>query len=169
MSPLPVLLSFAATEVRQFLTGEWPRWHQERGNPVPKILSAATCGRSSAFLQRVITEDCGLPATIGCGTFGLLKKHDWISHFWVECDGWIVDVTADQFKAAAVIVTTSDDPRYHKIDDPALAFYRQERALAAARSWPRWQASDQRRRLQHRRATRTANCPKSRQGSAPSI
>jgi hypothetical protein len=38
----------------------------------------------------------------------------WQGHYWLQSsDGLIIDITAEQFGHAPVIITSSDDPRYH--------------------------------------------------------
>ena len=107
-----------AISVRAFLEPSWRQWQ-----PGVEPPSKNTCGRSSLFLERVLRHQGyaarwtnGVPR-LGedgpdLGPFGFFTGTRWESHAWVECDGFIVDVTADQFGAETVIVTPSDDPRY---------------------------------------------------------
>jgi len=115
---MPDSLHAIAATVRAFLEPSWRRWQPGAEPP-----SKNTCGRSSLFLQRVLA-DRGHKATwtngiprLGenapeLGPFGFFSGTRWESHAWVECDGFIVDVTADQFGARPVLVTPATDPSY---------------------------------------------------------
>jgi hypothetical protein len=115
---MPDSLHAIATAVRAFLEPAWRRWRPDAEPP-----SKNTCGRSSLFLERVLRHEGyeahwtnGVPrhAEGGpeFGPFGFFTGRRWESHAWVTCGGFIVDVTADQFGAAPVIVTPASDPRY---------------------------------------------------------
>ena len=65
------------------------------------------CYEISVIVQAVLQKH-GLKATIVQGTFqipcgcvdkwGKVKIYPWINlHFWIECSGFMVDITADQF------------------------------------------------------------------------
>jgi hypothetical protein len=145
-----------ARAVRAFLEPVWPEWHRAWGGDRPDVPSRWTCGRTSLFLQQVLADDTGLEATWASGTprhgpdqpeigpFGFFTGDRWESHAWVEVERtWIVDLTADQFGAAPIIVTTIADPRYGKGDgDTALPEFREARARAVAILRPRWQTWD---------------------------
>ncbi len=84
--------------------------------------SAGACGRTSLFVRDVLRRQGhesqwsnGVPRrseTSPIGDLGFLARGRWESHAWVTCQGWIVDITADQFGAEPVIVTPATDPRY---------------------------------------------------------
>ncbi len=79
------------------------------------------------------------------GPYGFFFSHRWKSHAWVECEGWIVDITADQFGADPIIVTPVADPRYGKGDaDTALPEYvltRTKAVNAILLSWVEFRAA----------------------------
>lgn len=115
---MPDSLLATATTVRAFLEPAWRHWQPGAEPP-----SKNTCGRSSLFLQRVLVDrgyearwTNGIPRLAedapDLGPFGFFGGARWESHAWVECDGFIVDVTADQFGAPPVLVTPATDPRY---------------------------------------------------------
>lgn len=60
------------------------------------------CGATSDILARYPREFARVDALYASGTRGLA------SHAWVVADGWIVDITADQFGRPPVIVTQDD-------------------------------------------------------------
>jgi hypothetical protein len=136
-----------AASVRAFLEPAWRRWQ-----PGVEPASTNTCGRSSLFLQRVLADHgCvavwanGVPRLNeggpDLGPFGFFTGLRWESHAWVECDGFIVDVTADQFGAPPVIVTPASDPRYcaHTFDTAsAEAIAARKRTVEAL--WRDWLA-----------------------------
>lgn len=148
-----------ARAVRAFLEPVWPEWHAAAGR-IPEPLSRCTCGRSSLFLARVLEEGFGLAALWTNGTprlapggpelgpFGFRAGGRWESHAWVVVSATtIVDVTADQFGAPAVIVAPLSDPRYGAGGDTALPEYRAKRHAAAEALWPRWRSSALRKSL----------------------
>jgi hypothetical protein len=141
-----------AADVRSFLEPVWPLWHQRSGRPVPTPASAGTCGRSSLFLRDVLRlEGFCAEWTIGnphradggeIGTSeGFFTGMRWESHAWVSCLGMIIDVTADQFGADAIIVTTEPDARYRANGhDAASRSSIEARHSAVAFIWPEWLA-----------------------------
>ncbi|MBS7542662.1 lasso peptide biosynthesis protein [Ancylobacter oerskovii] len=147
-----------ATAVRRFLEEVWPAWHAARGE-APAVPSRWTCGRSSLFLLRVLDEQ-GLPGRWVSGTprlgegqpeigpYGFFDGRQWHAHAWVRLGDSIVDVTADQFGAAPVLVVAASDPRYGEgTGDTALPAFAAARERAAAELMPRWRASPERARL----------------------
>ncbi len=133
-----------ARKARAFLEPHWMKWHDLAGEPPPAILSAGVCGRSSLFLQRALCSEgfdamwrSGAPSTAKPGA-GFLGSDGWIGHAWVECDGSILDITADQFGLAPVLITPSGDPRYQAGDDVAFADAVTRRKTAVAAIWPHW-------------------------------
>lgn len=73
------------------------------------------------------------------GPFGFFSGERWESHAWSECDGWIVDITADQFDAAPVIVVPITDVRYRSGSaDTALPEFAAARRAAVNAIQPAW-------------------------------
>ncbi len=109
-----------ATLARKYLETIWPIWHESR-NIMPDVQSQGTCGRSSLFVQRVLKE-CGIESqwvTGGnnCGKefSGFYANGKFHNHSWLEVNQtWVVDVTADQFNEAPILVVPNTDPRYKK-------------------------------------------------------
>lgn len=143
-----------ASAVRSFLEPVWLEWHEAWGE-VPAISSRWVCTRSSLFLQKVLRDDFGLAASWKSGTprlrpdgpefggYGFLTPRGWESHAWVEAEGWILDMTLDQFGASPVVVTAATDPRYSAGDGPsALPEFSAARTQAVEELWPKWLASD---------------------------
>jgi hypothetical protein len=138
-----ILLAIAST-ARTFLLSHWHRWHENWGPPAPSLPSQWTCVRSSLFLAQVL-ERQGIAAALCSGRpvdddgFGLLTDHGWESHCWVEAEGFVIDITADQFDHAPVVVTPRGDPAYRSAAEEAdqLAPTRAGRA-AVADMWPSW-------------------------------
>jgi hypothetical protein len=104
------------------------------------------CGPVCELLGRYLEEEYDLKPLYVCGS--KYKPERW-THAWLLCDGFIVDITADQFGEAPVVVTANSE--WHggwKIDDeprqvvtpirgswqfyPALAWATIKEALAAA-------------------------------------
>jgi hypothetical protein len=111
-----------------------------------------TCGRSSLFLQRVLQEDYSVEAIwmTGCPRdangqpfpAGFHKGEQWLGHSWVVASDFIVDITADQFDLAPVIMLPESDPRYQSSADLALAEYRSKRAATLEMLWPLWRSQE---------------------------
>ncbi|MCX8996321.1 hypothetical protein NOF55_16120 [Rhizobiaceae bacterium BDR2-2] len=104
-----------AAALRRFMPDLWREWHMRAGSPLPSPLSTDTCGRTSLVLQGVLA-DAGFQAVwrsgaadAGCGFFDGAR---WRSHSWIECGPFVVDITADQFGAAPVVVALVTDGRY---------------------------------------------------------
>jgi hypothetical protein len=148
-----------AASARAFLDPIWPGWHQARGLEAPAIPSTHTCGRSSLFLIQVLREE-GFPSAwvngiprLGegqpeLGPYGFFSGVRWEGHTWVEYGNWIIDITADQFGGAPVIVSSINDPRYGKYtQDTAAAQAISARCKDVESVWPIWLASDQRKFL----------------------
>lgn len=149
-----------AGAVRSFLAPVWLEWHRAWGR-MPDVPSRWTCGRSSLFLQYVLSRDCGVaaewvtgvprhgPEEPEIGPFGFFTGRRWEAHAWVEVESrWVVDITADQFLGPAIIVAQTGDARYGKgRGDTALPAFRDARTVAAERLWPLWQASPDRQKI----------------------
>lgn len=147
----PDLLRLASA-ARAYLEPVWRTWHQAAGRPIPAPPSTHTCGRSSLFLRNILRAE-GHPAewTNGIarpseseadrGPFGFFAGRRWENHAWVVSGGLIIDITADQFGAAPVIVTPLADRRYSAsgIDtaDPRAI---EARYAAVQALWPGWLA-----------------------------
>lgn len=110
-----------ASDTRAFLETVWPRWHKARGIQ-PSINSTGTCGRSSLFLQKVYLEELAINsnwvtggANCGLAHSGYYDGADWNNHSWLEIENThIVDITADQFGEAPILVLPITDPRFQK-------------------------------------------------------
>jgi hypothetical protein len=144
--------------VRAFLEPRWPAWHENRGHVVPKIPSTNTCGRSSLFLLLVLGDlgfasqwASGIPRRehgTELGPHGFFSSIRWESHSWVECESWIIDVTADQFGGPRWIVTDVQDPRYGRgSEDTASDEAKALRLRDVEAIWPDWLESFQRQRI----------------------
>lgn len=116
-------LTTFATTIRQFLEPHWLESHQGWGE-VPDLLSQYMCRYTSIFLATLLREQHGQDVWKIVGgrppqsptetdRVGMLASDStWNDHCWVEGLGLIVDITADQFGHAPVIVTPVSDPRY---------------------------------------------------------
>jgi hypothetical protein len=75
--------------------------------------TAGSCLYASVLLSQALSQFGGCTAQV-CGggledETGYFDGHDWQPHFWVEAKDysgkeWLVDITADQFGAAPVVV-----------------------------------------------------------------
>jgi hypothetical protein len=129
---------------RVFLESRWPAWHRRWGPPHPACASQWTCIRSSLFVRKVLGQ-VGIGATIASGVpnarerCGFFDGVSWNSHAWVRTAGAIVDVTADQFSAADVIITPISDSRYRAGLEPDARLSAGQSAIAAVDAiWPDW-------------------------------
>lgn len=154
------LLDIIARAVRAFLEPLWWRqWQGAEAEGVPP--SAGMCGRSSLTLQHVLVRDFGIEARWASGTppstglhgtdgVGFLWLGQWVGHAWVEAEGRIVDITADQFGGPPVLVVSSADPRFRVSEENNAAEYRSARERAAEDAWRGWLLSDERASLMRR-------------------
>lgn len=144
------MLFAAATAVRTFLLPHWHRWHEGWGPPAPALPSQWTCVRSSSFLARVLNS-WGISATLQSGqppetasgqpveACGIFTAEGWMGHAWVEANGHIVDITADQFGYAPVIVIPTGDAKYRPARDAAHQLLPTPAGMAAIDAiWPLW-------------------------------
>jgi len=130
------MLLTVATAARAFLLSRWRGWHQAWGPPAPNTLSQWTCVRSSLLLARAL-ERQGFPATLQSGH--LSTDDGWVSHAWVEAAGLIIDITADQFGHAPVVITAAHDPAYRKGAGEADRLTPTLAGIAAVEEiWPSW-------------------------------
>jgi len=139
-----------ASATRAFLKPAWVRWQKARGDPIAEVLSSNTCGRSSLFLRNVLRAEGfaaewvnGIPRLSeeepDIGPFGFFTGHRWESHAWVVSGDLILDITADQFGAPPVIVTSVSDERYRMgYGDTASPNAVDARRLAVEALWPEW-------------------------------
>lgn len=72
------------------------------------------CGDAVLLLSTYLTE-CGLGEFDYVGaTRGTLDSGMWHSHAWLERDGLIVDITADQFEEITMPVIVTADSEWHQ-------------------------------------------------------
>lgn len=113
-------------QVRAFLEPRWLTLHQSWGEPHPRTPSQYMCRYTSIFLKTLLANYgdpswqlvAGRPARELEGTpdgrFGFRTSSGlFFDHCWVQSIDQIIDLTADQFGAEAIIITSIDDPRYH--------------------------------------------------------
>ena len=139
-----------ASAARRFMEPVWNGWHRNDRRKPPSIPSRFTCGRTSEFLRRTLCGEGldaewanGIPRLSDdgpeIGPYGFLASGRWESHTWAEVEGWIVDITADQFGAAPVIVVPSTDSRYGKRTmDTASPEFVTRRNGQVDEIWPLW-------------------------------
>lgn len=101
---------------RKALEGYWSAWAVERNRP--EAASGATmCRFTAAFLVLVLgwrwTVEGGEPNYPG-ESAGFFDGKAWHAHYWVTDGERIVDLTANQFGAAPIIVTSAADERYQE-------------------------------------------------------
>jgi hypothetical protein len=121
----PDLLSLC-WQFRRFLEPRWCLLHQSWGDPQPETTSRYMCRYTSIFLKAVLNTDAcpswrlvaGRPIVKESegtenGCFGFRTPSGlFFDHCWVQSSKLIVDITADQFGAEAIIITPVSDPRY---------------------------------------------------------
>lgn len=114
-------------EARTFLEPRWLMLHKSWGEPQPKTPSEYMCRYTSIFLKTILATNChqswqlvaGRPLSREVdgtkdGLFGFCTPNGLcFDHCWVQSVDLIVDITADQFGAKAIIITSISDPRYH--------------------------------------------------------
>ena len=143
-----------ASNARKFLETVWPDWqherHQRYGCPMPAVMSYSTCASSSTFLQKVL-DGFGVISEVRHGWFLVEPSSSPLSsetrHTWVVSGPWLIDITADQFGADEVIVTSRSDDRYRSDVDVALPEFRLLRIQSVLEIWDRWLASPMREKL----------------------
>jgi hypothetical protein len=114
-------------QARAFLEPRWLTLHQSWGEAQPTIPSQYMCRYSSIFIQKILNTYpnqswqlvAGRPLSRALegrpdGLFGFCTASGlFFDHCWVQSADLIVDLTADQFGAETVIITSVGDPRYH--------------------------------------------------------
>jgi hypothetical protein len=108
------------TAMRAYLAQCWSDWAQETGKS-EAASGKNMCRFTSSFLVAVL----GAPWRVaggGCryddrsddvvSVGGFYDGRAWQAHYWVTDGERIVDLTASQFGAEDVLVTSADDPRY---------------------------------------------------------
>lgn len=101
-------------ELRKVLQGLWARWGEEKG--MAFVTNGATmCRFTSAFLSDVLGWEWrvagGDPKYRG-DEAGFFDGQMWQGHYWVTNGQQIIDLTANQFGADEIVVTSMEDPRY---------------------------------------------------------
>lgn len=138
---MPELVRIAG-EARLFLESIWPEWHALRGRELPDPLSLGTCQTTSLFLARFLQEH-GFDAAVAQGNVpakdeGYFHDDRWHGHAWVECSGWIVDISADQFGCPPVSIEPIDAPHYRKGGDTAYESAKRQRQELAGSAHVAW-------------------------------
>jgi hypothetical protein len=97
--------------IRQFLEPLWQELQREWGGEEGACPSLYMCRHAALFLVAVL-PGAEIEAGRGDGAGFLDANGQWQDHAWVRQGEWLLDITADQFGAAPVIVTAPHDPRY---------------------------------------------------------
>lgn len=147
----PERLQTIAFAVRRFLE---PRWRDWPGVEVDaRGVASGHCGRASTFLQKVLSQDCGLAAQFQTGNplsaqdrgaAGYLSPTGWKAHSWVRAEHWVIDITHDQYGGSAIAVRADDSPDYCASPDLAWPSAKAARLDLSDALWPKWLASDER-------------------------
>lgn len=147
--PLSGELLRLAAQLRRFMEPVWDDWLAAEPWRRGATPSAGACGRTSLFVRDVLRRQGyeaewsnGVPGRSEewpIGDFGFFAQGRWEAHAWVTCQGWIVDITADQFGAEPVIVVPASDPRYaaNNLDtaDPEAILHREATAARLLAVW----------------------------------
>lgn len=72
------------------------------------------CGDASLLLGTYMFENGLAGFEHVSGERGNSVNHSWVSHAWLSCGRWIVDITADQFNDALSAVIVSDSSEWHE-------------------------------------------------------
>jgi len=102
-------------EVRKFLEEKWKEWRSTRN--IPDEGAKNMCKFSSVFLQEILGDDWDVvggyadptefdPDVINNMPGGFFDGKDYHGHMWIESGDALIDLTADQFGAASIIMTT---------------------------------------------------------------
>jgi hypothetical protein len=107
--------------LREVLKSFWARWAEEKGRP-EAATGATMCRFTSGFLSEVLGWNWrvqgGDPNHYGEDA-GFFDGTTWQGHYWVSDGQRIVDLTANQFGAEEIVITSVDDPRYRVNYTPA--------------------------------------------------
>lgn len=107
--------------LRKELVVFWKQWADERDMPTAAT-GASMCRFTSAFLSDVLGWNWrvqgGDPLHVN-DEAGFFDGDTWHGHYWVSDGHRIVDLTANQFGAEEIVVTTVRDPRYRANFTPA--------------------------------------------------
>lgn len=109
-----VELGAVLTVLRTALEGYWAAWAKEKNRP--EVATGATmCRFTAPFLVRILGKKwyvAGGQANFAGDPAGFFDGKKWHGHYWVTDGERIVDLTAHQFGAEPIVLTTSADPRY---------------------------------------------------------
>lgn len=123
-------LKAALAPVRDLLCQEWDWLKRDMPDHVREPLSQDMCRLSTAYLYSLFhhagmtgwspaeghpfIDDFNVDSAHPTG--GLLSRDQvWKAHAWLEHDqGWILDLTADQFGYAEIMIARSTDSRFKK-------------------------------------------------------
>jgi hypothetical protein len=100
--------------LRAALEGYWAAWAEEKGRP-EAATGATLCRFTAAFLVRMLKGRWrvkGGEAYLPGDAAGFFDGKNWHGHYWVTDGQRIVDLTANQFGADPIVITTANDPRY---------------------------------------------------------
>jgi hypothetical protein len=82
--------------------------------PVPfQRFPRGSCGAASEVLGHYLRAMCEVELIYVCGNRGSPSTGSWLSHAWLENDGLIIDVTADQFDESLPRVVVTRDRSWH--------------------------------------------------------
>lgn len=114
-------LAVKLVALRPVLEAFWAQWAEERGMPAAAT-GASMCRFTSAFLSDVLGWEWkveGGYAQHPGEAAGFFDGVAWHGHYWVTDGRRVVDLTANQFGAEAILVTTVEDARYRANYSPA--------------------------------------------------
>lgn len=125
MTSLPPSCVHALADLRLFLATCWEWTHEvhyarsfPRKDPRPTISSTYMCRHTSRMLLELLDEvDPGWK--LAGGTIKTLDERDAQPHWWIEKDGLIIDLTADQFGWEPITVVPTSDVRYQSLPEAA--------------------------------------------------
>lgn len=120
-------LKFFLQDIRRFLEPVWITTHKSWGDaPVPDPPSKYMCRYSCLFLQHLLRRhvfgqwriELGRPPSPDLngtqqGNFGYHAKNGWHDHAWLVRDGVILDITADQYGDAPIIISSITSSKYN--------------------------------------------------------
>lgn len=106
--------------IREYLQECWKAWASEKNKP-ENADGKNMCRFTAAFLARLLGKpwravgggcmyDFAGNRVISVG--GFFDGETWQPHFWITDGKRIIDLTAHQFGAEPIVITTVDDPRY---------------------------------------------------------